>query len=772
MLATYVTSAHRLVWAALITVAASGCVDLGEPPADVPPSCDLILGAAQDSLEHSPEAPDGCHWRVTPGEEAQGALQSAIVLAGTGETICLAAGTYALRYEVQIDTHGLTLRGAGASETVLDFSSQVLGRSGLSVWSGNVTIEELTVRDTAGDGVRATGVDNAAFRKVAVTWTSEAAGEAAARGLLARDCNGLVIDGCVVSGASGAGIVVSESFRARITGSHTSGNSAGIMVENSQLVEVVDNHVDANGVGIVVADLPRLKTWDGARVKVSANTVEKNNAESLVRPKSILGSVPSGTGVLLLGVDRCEVTGNTIQDNRSVGVMIQSWDSAVYGATKDPKYDPYPQSNWVHDNTLEHNGFDPLGAYGATGDLPSLVWDGCADAGTEDPKGALRNCWSANGAAGYQNLDRCGTLTDPPTEIAAVTCELETLNLPEPCSSRAGCNETAPAAPAPQDGGECTIPFPRLSDYGFFGGRMADLEPEGRVFPYDMTAPLWTDGAVKRRFISLPEEAVIGFREADMWLFPSGTILIMNVGYPVDATDPAGALTLIETRLMVHSHSGWAPHTYLWNADQTEAHLRVGGDVGAFGDERPYRVANPNGCARCHKNSGTIVPLGPKTRQLNRAVVRGDQTVDQLEWLSQQGVFAFPLPPAASLPLQPEPHGAGSLEDRARSWLDAVCGHCHRPGGAAEASGLSLSAPEKDLLARGVCKPVATHGPVPGGHAYDIVPGAPDDSYLVYLLGSTDPAIRMPPLPSLTVDPDGLKLVRDWIAAMPAEACE
>ncbi|MBT4371628.1 MAG: hypothetical protein HOD10_02380, partial [Candidatus Marinimicrobia bacterium] len=45
---------------------------------------------------------------------------------------------------------------------------------------------------------------------------------------------------------------------------------------------------------------------------------------------------------------------------------------------------------------------------------------------------------------------------------------------------------------------------PKLSDYGFFLGNMADQNPASGVMPYDVSAKLFTDYALKSRFIVLP----------------------------------------------------------------------------------------------------------------------------------------------------------------------------------------------------------------------------------------------------------------------------
>ena len=46
---------------------------------------------------------------------------------------------------------------------------------------------------------------------------------------------------------------------------------------------------------------------------------------------------------------------------------------------------------------------------------------------------------------------------------------------------------------------------PKLSDYGFFEGHMANHNPVPGVIPYDVSAKLFSDYALKSRFIALPK---------------------------------------------------------------------------------------------------------------------------------------------------------------------------------------------------------------------------------------------------------------------------
>ena len=49
---------------------------------------------------------------------------------------------------------------------------------------------------------------------------------------------------------------------------------------------------------------------------------------------------------------------------------------------------------------------------------------------------------------------------------------------------------------------------------------------------------------------------------------------------------------------------------------------------------------------------------------------------------------------------------------------------------------------------------------------YDLLPGRPDESILVYRIASTEPQVMMPELGRRLVHTEGVALVRAWIAGM------
>lgn len=57
-------------------------------------------------------------------------------------------------------------------------------------------------------------------------------------------------------------------------------------------------------------------------------------------------------------------------------------------------------------------------------------------------------------------------------------------------------------------------------------------------------------------------------------------------------------------------------------------------------------------------------------------------------------------------------------------------------------------------------------GRASGNCLYDIVPGKPDSSILVYRISENDPEIRMPELGRSIQHKEAVALIRAWISAM------
>lgn len=314
-----------------------------------------------------------------------------------------------------------------------------------------------------------------------------------------------------------------------------------------------------------------------------------------------------------------------------------------------------------------------------------------------------------------------------------------------------------------------------LSEYHFFKGNMAELLPNDGVVPYDLNTPLFSDYAEKARFVWMPEGTSAKYNDSLAFDFPVGTVLIKNFYYHNDFTDHSKGRRIMETRLLVHTEKGWEGRPYIWNDEQTDATLEVAGGrkdiswIHSDGQKRElnYVVPNKNQCKGCHEYGGKMTPIGPKAKNLNKDFSYGDKTENQLLHWASAGYLDFKGTPESQPKLAVwNDEKTGTLDQRARAWLDINCAHCHNAKGPANTSGLLLTAEESNLTAIGFCKTPVAAGRGAGEFRYDIVPGNPNESILVYRVASTEPDVMMPELGRKMVHHEGLNLLREWIAAM------
>ena len=316
----------------------------------------------------------------------------------------------------------------------------------------------------------------------------------------------------------------------------------------------------------------------------------------------------------------------------------------------------------------------------------------------------------------------------------------------------------------------------KLSSYGLFTQKDGQISYAKGVVPYDLNTPLFSDYALKSRAVKLPKGQTATYTADGVFQFPVGTIVMKTFSFPADLRDPTVGVRLIETRLLIKEASGWTGVPYLWNAQQTDAILTAEGsmpnidflDNDGSSLEAHYLVPTQGQCKECHVGNGSFDVIGIKARQLNRDF--GGQ--NELAGWTAAGILSG-APDPASAPTEPvwNDPATGTVEQRARAWLDGNCAHCHNPTGLARTTNLFLDLGETDPAKFGVCKKPIAAGPGTGGFSFDIVPGDPDHSILIFRISSTDPGLMMPQIGRSVVHKEGVALMRDWITSL-SGACQ
>lgn len=318
------------------------------------------------------------------------------------------------------------------------------------------------------------------------------------------------------------------------------------------------------------------------------------------------------------------------------------------------------------------------------------------------------------------------------------------------------------------------ITFPKtLTDTGLFAS-VADHKPAVGLIPYTVNVPLWSDGAEKSRFLVLPKEASVVFHEKRHWEFPVGTVFVKTFLLNTN-TEKADELIRLETRLWVHSPRGWEGYTYLWNEEQSEAHLLADWPL-----ERDYQVQTAKGpekvtwyfpsrsdCIACHTRSVGFA-LGWNTRQLNRPYAGIEDGENQITAFQRLGLFAVPpSEPVEQLDQYPDwENGNGSVATLARAYLDANCAMCHMPGGPGNAQGSRADLNFYLSLKEAVGGEETAGATTPPW----FTAGKPLHSFALIRMSSREPKVQMPPLATNRVDEKARDILKRWIAEMQNDA--
>lgn len=230
--------------------------------------------------------------------------------------------------------------------------------------------------------------------------------------------------------------------------------------------------------------------------------------------------------------------------------------------------------------------------------------------------------------------------------------------------------------------------LPRISDYNIFTGDPVTLVPGNGFQLYELATGLFTDHAEKQRLIKVPAGQALTAKDDGLPQFPDGTILVKTFYYFNDKRNVSKGKRLIETRVLIKNNGQWLGGTYVWNVEQTDAALTASGsntsitwiDEQANTRKIAYHIPAARDCASCHNANNSLMPVGPKMRNLNRDVVRDNKQVNQLQYLQEAGVLnAVDRHRFSKLP--DWQNKTYPLPERVRAYLEVNCAHCHSDEG-------------------------------------------------------------------------------------------
>ncbi|HTB84156.1 MAG TPA: chitobiase/beta-hexosaminidase C-terminal domain-containing protein [Candidatus Sulfotelmatobacter sp.] len=321
----------------------------------------------------------------------------------------------------------------------------------------------------------------------------------------------------------------------------------------------------------------------------------------------------------------------------------------------------------------------------------------------------------------------------------------------------------------------------QLSLTGIFSNTPA-MTPVAALIPYNVNTPLWSDNAQKTRYFCVPNNGApyspneqITFTTNGQWSFPAGSVFVKTFQLATNAINPS-QLRRLETRLLVRDTNGAAYGvTYKWRADNSDADLLTGSSNENISIITPtgavtqiWYYPSPSDCLQCHTPAANYM-LGPNTRQLNGSFTypATGQTDNQLRTLNQLGLFnpAFNETNIAGYSqLSAVTNLSASLQQRARSYLDANCSQCHRPGGSGNTFDARYDTP---LTNQNIINAMVSNGNLGADNARIVVPQDIWRSVMYGRMNTTDPSIRMPTLARNLIDTNAVQVMADWIHSLP-----
>lgn len=336
------------------------------------------LAAANSDNE---EAASGKLIRIEPGPDAERDALVAFFEAGEGDTIQFGEGFFEFSNGLlMFSSRGVTIRGAGMEKTVLSFANSA-NKEGIFVsHARGLTIEDLTVEDMPGDGVKVSDSRHVTIRRVKVRWTNadpdhanfDASMESwpingayAFYPVLTQD---LIVEDSVSIGSSDVGFYVGQSRRVIVRNNLAYNNVQGYEFENTDDSEMHDNIARNNAGGFLAVDLPG-RTQYGDKNRFYRNIASDNNIDNFAPKGTIAAAVPRGTGMIVLATDQIEVFDNEFSNNDTLGLVVVGYN--LVDSSRDPQFDYYAEGIHIHNNRFANNGSNPQ--------LPNLGPDDLSD---------------------------------------------------------------------------------------------------------------------------------------------------------------------------------------------------------------------------------------------------------------------------------------------------------------------------------------------------------------------------------------------------------
>ena len=315
-------------------------------------------------------------------------LQDVLIAAPPGSIVQMPEGHFSFKDEISISKPFITLRGHGKGKTILDFQGQTAGKQGIFATNDGVTMEDFTVLNTDGNGVKVTGSNGVIIRRIEMKWTRGPHTDNGGYAIYPVNTQNLLIEECEVSGASDSGIYVGQSKNVIVRNNLAYGNVAGIEIENTQNADVYNNMSTENTAGILIFDLPNLNLRQGGEIRIYNNTVLKNNLRNYAPAGNIVSSVAKGIGLLIVATKKIEIFNNQFSQNDFSDMVIVNYLITGIKIENEEVFDPTPHTIYIHDNKTSgdkkpqinlKNEISLVANWLFKMNVPDIVYDGIRD---------------------------------------------------------------------------------------------------------------------------------------------------------------------------------------------------------------------------------------------------------------------------------------------------------------------------------------------------------------------------------------------------------
>jgi hypothetical protein len=415
---------------------------------------------------------------------------------------------------------------------------------------------------------------------------------------------------------------------------------------------------------------------------------------------------------------------------------------------------------------------DPVDA--ATPPADASVQDAAtqSDAATSDA--------AVDAATGSDELDAsadqdaaldAGTDLDASTDLDAAADSGADADTDLDASTDAGTDPIDAAADAGEDAGPDAATPTCSGPPGMFKDAYCQVLSDG-IRAYHPQYPLWSDGAIKERYIYLPPGKQIDTSNPDRWSFPKGTTF-----YKVFSWNGIR----VETRMLKKNadaagYLSWTSTSYAWSADQLTASNEETalGVTNALGT--PLDIPSQSECSQCHNMNGADAPIGFNAIQLNHT---GDGIT--LTTLLDESLLMNGTPDSALNVSVANAVIPGDATTRAGlGYLHGNCGHCH--GGPNPRAEMLLWSPvgmtdvnDAPIFQAAVCQCIKgwkgrTNS---SSEPYElrVAPSREALSGIIGRMSVRGKGEQMPRIGTNVIDPTGLAVVKAWIDSLDPSGC-